>query len=155
HAARGLCVPQRGVRRLHGAGVHALRRAGVAGLVRAAGLVGGQGRGCAARDRRRDRLPARLRTPRRAPDAAEISFARLRRRHEEPKTMTARDVLVRLLDRPPGRNLLAAITNAHARRLNGGPALRVFYDHDLKSWGREALGETILDGTKFNYYAHD
>ena len=69
--------------------------------------------------------------------------------------MTARDVLVRLLDRPRGRNLLASITNAHARRLNGSPALHVFYDHDLHSWGRKALGETILDGTKFNYYAHD
>jgi len=69
--------------------------------------------------------------------------------------MTARDVLVRLLDRPLGRNLLASITNAHARRLNGSTALRVFYDYDLHSWGRAALGETILDGTKLNYYAHD
>jgi FkbM family methyltransferase len=69
--------------------------------------------------------------------------------------MTARDVLARMLDRPVGRGLLASIANLHARRLNGGPALRVFYDGDLHSWGREALGETILDGTRFNYYARD
>lgn len=69
--------------------------------------------------------------------------------------MTARDVLVRLLDRPLGHNLLAAVANAHARRLNASAALRVFYDYDLRSWGRTALGETILDGTRFNYYAHD
>ena len=57
--------------------------------------------------------------------------------------MTARDLLVRLLDRPLGRGLLAAVANKHARRLNGGPVLQVFYDDDLHSWGRAALGETI------------
>lgn len=67
--------------------------------------------------------------------------------------MTARDMLVTLLDRPGGRRLLTWIANRYASRLNDGRALRVFYDRAVQAWGREALGEAMVDGHEFPYYA--
>jgi FkbM family methyltransferase len=64
---------------------------------------------------------------------------------------TLRSWLVTALDRPLLRPLLVTLANAYTVRLNRGLRLRVFYDRRLKTWGRRAPGEVILDGDRFSY----
>lgn len=68
--------------------------------------------------------------------------------------MTLRKLLVSALDRPGGRSSLAKIACLYAKRLAGSTSrpVRVFYDRQSSSWGREYDGEHVIDGAKFEYY---
>jgi len=69
--------------------------------------------------------------------------------------MTARDLLIKVFDRPGGRHMLAAIATIHARRLNRGKSadpLRVFFDSKTGAWGRAHGKRAVIDGERFRYW---
>jgi FkbM family methyltransferase len=73
--------------------------------------------------------------------------------------MSTRSLIVKLLDRPGFRPVLAGLISKYAGRLQeaseASEPLRVFYDQATGCWGRAHGEEWLVEAPQFPYYAND